>query len=453
MEKQLKQNITTVAIIGRPNVGKSFLFNRFAGKAVSLVDAEPGVTRDRLYAEVRCGDKIFYLVDTGGFYPGGGEGMDSMIKNQVEFSIKEAGVIVWVLDAKDGVTPVDEDIALKLRPVKKPIILAVNKADNISRMEDTGDFYRLGFGEPISISALHGLNTDVLLDKIITYVPESEIKAGEESIWISVVGRPNVGKSSFINSLLNDNRVIVDKEPGTTRGVIPIPFSFEERQFTLLDTSGLRKKNKVYTDLEQKMSVWTRRVIRRSHVSILLLDAQDGVTSQDARISDYIWENSGNMVIAFNKCDLLKGDDKVRRKYIDFLHKRIRVSNFCPVLFISALFGQDVFTTISTAKDVFNHSRMRVKTNVLNKVIEETVKKHQAAYAKGKHLKILYATQASVEPPSFVFFVNDASLVKENYKRYLTKVIYSHFDFSGTPIQIFFRTRKRRKFYADGYSP
>jgi len=444
MEKRLNEKMPIVAIIGRPNVGKSFLFNRFAGKAVSLVDDEPGVTRDRLYAEVRWGDKIFYLVDTGGFYPDGGEGIPSMVENQVEFSIKEATVIIWVLDVRDGVTPVDEDIAQKLRIVKKPIILAVNKADNISRMEDTGDFYKLGLGEPISISALHGLNTDTLLDKIISYVPQNKIKTDKESIWISVVGRPNVGKSSFINALLNDNRVIVDKHPGTTRGVIPIPFTFEERQFTLLDTSGLRKKKRVSTSLERKMSVWTRRVIRRSHVSILLLDVQDGVTSQDSRISDYIWKNGGNMVIAFNKCDLIKINDKVKRQYMEFLHKRIRVANFCPVLFISALFSQNVFTTISAAKDAFNHSRMRVQTHILNKVIEETVKKQQAAYVKGRHLKILYATQAGIDPPSFVFFVNDASLVKESYKRYLMKAIYNRFDFKGTSIKIYFRTRKRR---------
>ena len=443
MENQLKGTMPIVAIVGRPNVGKSFLFNRLAGRAASLVDDEPGVTRDRLYAEVTWGDRMFCLVDTGGFYPGG-KGIISLIENQVEFSLKEADVIVWVLDARDGITAVDEDIALKLRPVKKPVILVVNKADNISLMEDISDFYKFGFGEPISISALHGLNTNTLLDKIMSFLPENKIIPDQEGIRISVVGRPNVGKSSFINALLKDNRVIVDKQPGTTRGVIPVPFLFEEKQFTLLDTSGLRKQKNISTDLENKMSVWTKRVIRHSNVSILILDAQDGVTGQDARISDYIWEKGKSMIIVFNKCDLIKEGDKVRRQYLDFLHERIQASNFCPVFFISALFSQNIFTAISAAQTVFNRTRMRVQTHVLNKLIQETVKKRQPIYVKGKHLKILYVTQAGIEPPSFVFFVNDAKLVMESYKRYLLKVIYANFDFSGTPIKLFFRTRKRR---------
>lgn len=441
MENKIKNELPVVAILGRPNVGKSFLFNRLAGKAVSLVDDEPGVTRDRLYAEVRRGNKVFSLVDTGGFYPGMG-GLFSMIEKQVEFSIKEASVIIWVLDIKDGVTAVDEDIAEKLRAFKKAVILALNKADNPSLMEDTGDFYRLGFGEPVPISAFHGLNTDMLLDRVTSFIPKARSKPASKAIQISVVGRPNVGKSSFINALLKDERVMVDAQPGTTRGVIPIPFHFEENAFTLLDTSGLRKRYNIDTELEKKMSVWTMRVIRRSHVSILLIDACEGVTSQDARISDYIWENNRGLVIAFNKWDLIKDDGRFREEYLDALYRKIRVSNFCPVVFVSALSGQNVYKTLSLARDVFDRTRMRIQTHVLNEIIEKAVRKREAQYVRGKHLKVFYATQADVEPPTFIFFVNDATLVMESYKRYLMNVIYSNVDFSGAPIRIFFRSRR-----------
>lgn len=441
MEGQYKTQMPTVAIVGRPNVGKSFLFNRLAGKAISLVDSEPGVTRDRIYAEVKWKGKIFNLIDTGGFYPGGG-GVFSKVEKQVEFSIKEADLIVLVLDVRDGVTALDEDIAQKLHKTEKTVILAINKADNLSLMKEVSEFYRLAFGDPISISALHGLNTDTLLDRIVSLLPHTEAKYGWGKIWISVVGRPNVGKSSFINAVLKDDRVIVDKYPGTTRGIIPVPFVFEDRAFTLLDTSGLRRRHRVSTILEKKMAVWTRRIIRRSHVSILLLDIQEGITTQDARIIDYICKNGRCMIIAFNKIDLIDGDEHSRERYLSALYTRVPLTRFYPVFFISALLGQNVFEVISSVRIVSDHSRMRIKTHILNEVIEETLKTHELSSPKGPRLKILYVTQVDIEPPTFVFFVNDTHLVKESYKRYLMRVIYTHFDFIGTPIRIFFKKRR-----------
>ena len=437
-----KEKIPVVAIVGRPNVGKSLLFNRLAGKAVSLVDAEAGVTRDRVYAEVEWDGKNFSLVDTGGLYPGEKGGILARIERQVELAIEEAAVVVWVLDQQDGVTGLDEDIAGRLRPATKPVILAVNKADNITRMEDIGDFYRLGFGDPIPISSLHGLNTNTLLDKIVSFIPRASIKARPETIRVAIVGRPNVGKSSFINSLLKEERVIVDSLPGTTRGVVPIPFSLGEEHFTLLDTSGLRKRARLEEELEKKMSVWTNRAIRNSHVSILLIDAQDGVTRQDVKISDYIWNKGKGMVIALNKWDLIKGDEKVRASYLESVGQRIPMAKFIPILFTSALFGQNVAKAVSLAHTVFSRSRLRIETHILNQVIEEAVKARQAPYKKGGGLKILYATQVKVEPPTFVFFVNDPARAGENYVRYLARVIYTHFDFGGTPIRIFFKPRR-----------
>ena len=436
-----KEKIPVVAIVGRPNVGKSLLFNRLAGKAVSLVDAEAGVTRDRVYADGEWDGKNFSLVDTGGLYPGEKGGILARIERQVELAIEEAAVVVWVLDQPDGVTGLDEDIAGKLRLTTKPVILAVNKADNPSRLEDIGDFYRLGFGDPIPISSLHGLNTNTLLDKIISFIPGAGIKARPESIRVAIVGRPNVGKSSFINSLLKEERVIVDSLPGTTRGVVPIPFSLGEEHFILLDTSGLRKRARLQEELEKKMSVWTNRAIRNSQVSILLIDAQDGVTRQDVKISDYIWNKGKGMVIALNKWDLIKGDEKVRDSYLESVGQRIPMAKFIPILFTSALFGQNVAKAVSLAHTVFSRSRLRIETHILNQVIEEAVKARQAPYKKGGGLKILYATQVKVEPPTFVFFVNDPARAGENYVRYLARVIYTHFDFSGTPIRIFLKPR------------
>lgn len=443
-----KEEVPVVAIVGRPNVGKSLLFNRLAGKAVSLVDAEAGVTRDRVYTEVEWDGKNFSLVDTGGLYPGEKGGILARIERQVDLAIEEAAVVVWVLDQPDGVTGLDEDIAGKLRLTAKPVILAVNKADNPSRLEDIGDFYRLGFGDPIPISSLHGLNTNTLLDKIISFIPRSGIKARPESIRVAIVGRPNVGKSSFINSLLKEERVMVDSLPGTTRGVIPIPFSLGEEHFILLDTSGLRKGRHFRKSgsrkeaLGKKMSVWTNRAIRNSHVSILLIDAQDGVTRQDVKISDYIWNKGKGMVIALNKWDLIKGDEKVRDSYLESVGQRIPMAKFIPILFTSALFGQNVAKAVSLAHTVFSRSRLRIETHILNEVIQEAVKARQAPYKKGGGLKILYATQVKVEPPTFVFFVNDPARAGENYVRYLARVIYTHFDFGGTPIRIFLKPRK-----------
>lgn len=438
MEKQTN----VVAIVGRPNVGKSCIFNRLAGKALSLVDSEPGVTRDRIYAEVRWRDRVFDIVDTGGFSVSTDE-LSSRIKAQIEFSIREAACIVWALDVRDGVTGLDEDIAETLRPSGKKVVLAVNKADNTSLMQ-VSDFYSLGMGEPVPISALHGLNTDVLLDRICALLPKTKAKTRRENIRISIVGRPNVGKSSLINALLKDKRVIVDDSPGTTRGVIPIPFSFEGSEFTLLDTSGLKKSKRISTELEKKMMVWTRRVIRHCDISILLLDIREGITSQDARICDYIWEKGRGLIIAFNKCDLVRGDEKIKREYAKLLRERIMISKFCPVIFISALYGDNIFKLISMAEVVAGRAGMRIQTSVFNSVIDTAVREQQAQYVRGTHLKVFYATQASIEPPTFIFFVNDARLLKESYRRYLMNVIYSNFDFSGIPIRIFFRTRERK---------
>lgn len=432
-----------VAIIGRPNVGKSTLFNKLAGKRISIVEDHPGVTRDRIYTEVQWQDRTFTLIDTGGIEPYSEDLMLKQMKQQAEIAIETAEVIVFLVDGQEGITPSDQEVANLLRRTRKKIILAVNKIDAPKYRDNIYEFYNLGLGEPIGISSGQALGLGDLLDLIIKNLsPEKEEIYDEYTIKVAVVGKPNVGKSSLINRILGEQRVIVTDVPGTTRDAIDTPFTIGENKYVFIDTAGMRKRGKVFESIERYSVIRSLTAIERADVCLMLIDGKEGVCEQDSKIAGYIHDQGKAAVIIVNKWDIVEKDDKTIDRYKSEIRNKLSFMDYSPILFISALTGQRVNKVLELVNYVSNNHAMRISTGMLNDVINEAVLMNQPALSGGRRFKIYYATQVSIKPPTFALFVNEPSLMHFSYQRYLENQIRKAFSFEGTPLRFVLRKRE-----------
>jgi GTP-binding protein len=430
-----------VAIVGRPNVGKSTLFNRLVGARLAITDEIPGTTRDRLYAEAEWGGVSFILVDTGGLDLVSSGDLMAQVQAQAQTAIAEADVILLLVDVKDGLTAGDEEVAQVLRRTAKPVLLAVNKADNQALREAAVEFYALGLGELYPISALHGTGTGDLLDQVVGAFPVEEEEEELEAVKIAIVGRPNVGKSSLLNKILGQERSIVHETPGTTRDTIDTQMEWEGEPVVLIDTAGIRRKGRIQRGVEKYSVLRALKAIDRADVVLLLTDAVDGVTAQDAHIAGYILEEAKSVVVVVNKWDLVEKDAYTMLVYMEHIRTVLRFLDYVPVLFVSALTGQRVDQVLPTALRVQEERLIRIPTADLNRILQEAVARHAPPSKAGKRLKFYYVTQAAVDPPTFVFFVNDPRLVHFSYKRYLENRLREHYGFLGTPLRLSFRKR------------
>jgi GTP-binding protein len=432
-----------VAVVGRPNVGKSTLFNKIAGKRISIVEDIPGVTRDRVYAEAEWLRHNFTLIDTGGIEPQSDDIILSQMRRQAQIAIDTANVIVFIVDGKEGLTAADAEVAQMLRKSKKPIVLVVNKVDSRKDENNAFEFYNLGIGEPVTISATQGLGLGDMLDRVVEHFPdESEAGQEDEYIKIAMVGKPNVGKSSLINKLLGEERVIVSDIPGTTRDAIDSALETELGKFLLIDTAGLRRKSKIKEEIERYSAIRTLAAIERADVVILIIDATDGISDQDEKIIGFAHEQGKAIMVIVNKWDLIEKDDKTMDTFKRSLQASLSFMDYAPYLFISAKTGQRVHKVLEMAKDCYNNYSKRVSTGLLNDVINKAVLMKEPPIVGLKRLKIYYATQAEVKPPLFIFFINDYQTVHFSYQRYLVNQLRDNFDFKGTGIKISFRERK-----------
>lgn len=437
-----------VAIVGRPNVGKSTFVNRLVGARKSIVDDAPGVTRDRIYFDVSWCGKDFTVIDTGGIIPNDEDEIMKNIFAQVELALDEADKIIFMVDAKDGINPIDIEIANFLRRSKKPIFLTANKVDTIDKSVGAYEFYQLALGEPYIISALHGSGgVGDLLDKIIKDIEEDcSSQDNETSIKIAIVGRPNAGKSSIVNAVLNENRLIVSDISGTTRDSINSKLKFENDQYAIIDTAGIRKKSKVDYGVEKFAVDRSIRSIRDCDIAILVIDATVGLTDQDKKISQIIVEAGKGIILAVNKWDIVENKDAYSTvKYEKKIESEAPFLNFVPKIFISALTKQRINTIFIEAKKVYEQYKKRISTSLLNKIVNEAYVINPPTSFKGKRLKIYYSTQVCDSPPTFVIFINDKKLVKDSYKRYLENQLREAFGFIGVPFRISFRERGEDK--------
>jgi len=433
-----------VAIVGRPNVGKSTLFNRLVEEPRAIVEDLPGTTRDRLYADAQWGGVAFTLIDTGGLVLWSEDELTMQVRRQVELAMAEAEAILFLVDVTEGLTVGDEEIAELLRVSQKPLFLVVNKADNEARRLAATEFYSLGLGEPYPISALHGTGTGDLLDALVASFPPREEVEEAEGVGVAIVGRPNVGKSSLLNALLGRERAIVSESPGTTRDAIDTQMSWDSQLVTLIDTAGIRRRGRVRRGVEQYSVLRALRAIQRAHVVLLLLDAPEGVTAQDTHIAGYAMEEARGIVLVVNKWDLMKEADP--SEYAKGVRQAFRFIPYAPLLFVSALTGQKVGTVLETALRVYQERLRRIPTSGLNRLVREAVAGHSPPSKRGKRLRFYYATQAEVDPPTFVFFVNDPQLVHFSYRRYLENRLREAFGFEGTPLRLYFRRRSEARF-------
>ncbi|MBS3810271.1 MAG: ribosome biogenesis GTPase Der [Halanaerobiales bacterium] len=431
-----------VAIVGRPNVGKSTLFNRLAGTRISIVEDEPRITRDRIYAEAKWLGYKFKLIDTGGIETDTEVKFNSMVKKQSKLAIQEADHILFVVDGREGLTKLDEEVAQLLRKSNKKVKVVVNKIENFKKMqENVWEFYALGFKELIPISAEHGKNIGDLLDLIISDFDETEERLKEDIINIAIVGKPNVGKSSFINYLVGHERVIVSEIPGTTRDAIDTVIEYNDIKYNLIDTAGLRRKARVKDDIEYYSNIRAIRAIERSDGVLMMIDAEQGVTEQDKKISGYAHEAGKAMVIAINKWDLITADSDEMARYRDEIYYNLKFLNYVPISFISVLTGQRIEEVLELLEYSVDQSAKRIKTGLLNEVITEAVQLREPPTKKGKRLKIYYCTQVGVKPPTFVIFVNNPDLMHFAYERYLKNTIRDNFGFLGSPIVLKIKKR------------
>jgi GTPase len=436
-----------VALVGRPNVGKSTLFNRLIGEHRAVVHDQPGTTRDRLYGTADWRDREFTVIDTGGIGLDTGEGdLLADIRLQAEEAMREADVIVWVVDASTGLTAADHEVADRLRSSPKPIILSANKAENQKRQLDAmAEFNGLGFGEPVLISALHGEGTGDLLDAIVEWFPKTT--AEEETpaaVSIAIVGRPNVGKSSLVNALVGARRIIVRDEAGTTRDAIDTPIVRDGQTILLIDTAGIRRRGRIAPGVEKFSVLRAVRAIERSDVAVLLIDATEGVLAQDAHVAGYVDEAAKGLIVAVNKWDLVEKHPRAQQEYTQMLRRELKFADWAPVLYLSAKTGQRVDRVISSALAIQASRNTRVPTPLLNNVVRKAVEAHPLT-DRGRALKIYYTAQTGVAPPRFTCFCNDPRLVHFSYVRYLDNTLRAHFGFDGTPIRIEFRSRNDRR--------
>ncbi|MDD6171042.1 MAG: ribosome biogenesis GTPase Der [Ligilactobacillus ruminis] len=431
-----------VAIVGRPNVGKSTVFNRIAGERISIVEDTPGVTRDRIYARSEWMGQAFNLIDTGGIDIGD-EPFVTQITEQAEIAIDEADVIVFVTSVKEGVTDADEKVARILYKTDKPVILAVNKVDNPEVRSEIYDFYSLGFGDPVPISGTHGIGTGDLLDLIVKNFPEDATEEIDDSIKFSFIGRPNVGKSSLVNAILGENRVIVSNIEGTTRDAIDTKFTTDDGSvYTMIDTAGIRKKGKVYENTEKYSVLRAMQAIDRSDVVCVVLNAEEGIREQDKHVAGYAHDAGCGIVIVVNKWDTLKKDSYTMKEFESHIRSEFQYLSYAPIVFVSAKTHQRLNELPKLIRRVDENHSKRVSSAVLNDVIMDAIAHNPTPTDNGKRLRIYYATQVAVKPPTFVIFVNDPELMHFSYERFLENQLRAAFDFEGTPLHLIERRRK-----------
>lgn len=436
-----------VAVVGRPNVGKSTLFNALAGANISIVKDTPGITRDRIYADVNWLDRNFTLIDTGGIEPESKDVILSQMRGQAQVAIDTADVILFLVDVKQGLVDADFKVADMLRRSHKPVVLVVNKVDSVKKhMMDVYEFYNLGIGEPHAISALNRMGLGDMLDEVVSYFAKDEGEDQEdERPRIAIVGKPNVGKSSLINKLLGEERLIVSDIAGTTRDAVDAEIVYNGKEYVFIDTAGLRRKNKIKEELEHFMIVRTVSAIERAEVVVLVIDATEGVTEQDAKIAGIAHDRGKAVIIAVNKWDAIEKDDKTIYRFTEKVRNTLSYMPYAELLFVSAQTGQRLPKLFETIDMVSENHAMRVATGVLNEIMAEAVAMQQPPSDKGKILKLYYITQASVKPPTFVIFVNDKELMHFSYTRYIENQIRETFGFRGTPLRFIIRERKDNK--------
>ena len=436
-----------VAIVGRPNVGKSTLFNVLAGEMISIVKDTPGVTRDRIYADVSWLDQDFTLIDTGGIEPESSDIILSQMREQAQIAIDTADVIIFITDVRQGLVDADSKVADMLRRARKPVILAVNKVDNFDKfMPDVYEFYNLGIGDPNPVSASSRLGIGDLLDAVVSYFPEkTEEEEEDERPRVAIVGKPNVGKSSIINKLLGENRVIVSDIAGTTRDAIDTEIVHDGREYVFIDTAGLRRKSKIKEELERYSIIPTVTAVERADVVLMVIDAVEGVTEQDAKIAGIAHERGKGVIIVVNKWDAIEKNDKTMREYEGKIRNVLSYMPYAEIMYISAKTGQRIHKLFEMIDMVIENQSLRIATGVLNEIMTEAVAMQQPPSDKGKRLKLYYITQVSVKPPTFVIFVNDKELMHFSYTRYLENKIREAFGFRGTSLKFFIRERKEKE--------
>ncbi|ARQ06958.1 ribosome biogenesis GTPase Der [Macrococcoides canis] len=430
----------TIAIVGRANVGKSTIFNRIVGERVSIVEDTPGVTRDRIYSSGEWLTHEFNIIDTGGIELGD-EPFQEQIRAQAEIAIEEADVIIFMVNGRDGITNEDDFVAKLLFKSSKPVVLGVNKIDNPEMRADIYEFYSLGFGEPFPISGSHGLGIGDLLDEAAKHFPEQQEEDYDDVIKFSLIGRPNVGKSSLINAILGEERVIVSPVAGTTRDAIDTVYTFEDQEYVMIDTAGMRKRGKVYEATERYSVLRALKAIERSNVVLVVIDAEEGIIEQDKKIAGYAHEAGKAIVIVVNKWDTVEKDSKTMKKFEDKVRENFQFLDYAPIAFVSAKEGKRLNTLFPLINMAGENHRKRVQSSTLNEVITDAVAMNPTPTHKGSRLNIFYTTQVAIEPPTFVFFVNDVEMMHFSYQRFLENRIRAAFGFEGTPLHLIARKR------------
>lgn len=431
-----------VAVVGRPNVGKSTIFNRIAGERISIVEDTPGVTRDRIYAHGEWLGKDFNLIDTGGIEISDQPFM-TQIKQQAEVAIDEADVIIFLVDIKTGITDADEQVAQILYRANTPVVLAVNKVDNPELRSQVYDFYSLGFGDPYPISGVHGIGLGDLLDAVIANFPTNEVQEQDDSIRFSLIGRPNVGKSSLVNAILGENRVIVSDVAGTTRDAIDTKFTAANgANFTMVDTAGMKKRGKIYENTEKYAMLRAMRAIDSSDIVLVVLNAEEGIREQDKRIAGYAHEAGRGVIIVVNKWDLVAKNTHTLQSFENIIRQEFQYLSYAPIVFVSAKTKQRLLKLPTLIQQVYEHHTKRVQSATLNDVLMDAIAANPTPTQNNKRLRVFYATQVAIQPPTFIVFVNDPDLMHFSYERYLENQIRQAFDFTGTPIHLIKRQRK-----------
>ncbi|MCC2684881.1 MAG: ribosome-associated GTPase [Paenibacillaceae bacterium] len=431
-----------VAIVGRPNVGKSTIFNRIIGDRMAIVEDRPGVTRDRLYGHAEWLTHRFSLIDTGGIETGGEDELLQSVKVQAELAIDEADAIIFLVDAKAGVTAADAEVAEILYRARKPVVLAVNKVDNVGRQEEVYEFYNLGFGDPIPVSGAHGLGFGDLLDAVVAHLPKDQgDEYGEDVIKVALIGRPNVGKSSLVNAILGEERVIVSHVAGTTRDAIDSPFERDGQKYVIIDTAGMRKRGKVYEATEKYSVMRAMKAIERADVVLVVINGEEGIIEQDKHIAGFAHEAGKAAMFVVNKWDAVDKDDKTMQRFTQQIRDHFLFMDYAPILFVSAKTKQRLNKLLPLIDNVAENHAQRIQTSLLNDLISDAVAMNPPPSDKGKRMKIGYATQVTVKPPTFVVFVNDPQLSHFSYERYLENKIRASFNFEGTPIRMFMRKK------------
>lgn len=435
-------SLPVVAIVGRPNVGKSTIFNRLAGERIAIVEDQPGITRDRIYSRSEWNGREFHLIDTGGIEFDETDEIMDHIRNQVELALDEADVILFVTDGRDGVTATDEEVARYLHRTNKPVILMVNKVDNIKHAESVFEFYQLGFEHVIPVSSLHGTGTGDMLDAVVGQFPEREEEVyDEDTIKVSLIGRPNVGKSSLVNAILGEERVIVSSVAGTTRDAVDTPFKFAGQEYVLIDTAGIRKRGKVYESIEKYSVLRALRAIERSDVCLIVIDGERGIAEQDKKIAGYAHEAGRAAIFIVNKWDAVEKDDKTMHRFEQRIRDEFQFMHYAPILFVSAKTKRRVQLILPEVNEVAEQHAMRVPTSVLNQVIQDALVSTPPPADRGRRFRVRYVTQATVKPPTFIMFVNDPELAHFSYLRYLENQLRQAFPFKGTPLRILLRKK------------